>query len=133
MREMAARLLGPRAHFVGMVKGAPKIALYRRAALLALPTSQENFGLVFAEALACETPVLLTPGVDIHRELVDAGAAALIERDPVTVAEAVDGLLLDCDRRRTMGAAGRRWVYSTLDPAVVSRRWMESYAELSHR
>ena len=60
--------------------------------LLALPTSQENFGIVFAEMLACQTPVLVTEGVDICQELLGSGGALLIRRDPGDIAEKISAL-----------------------------------------
>ncbi|HVT83235.1 MAG TPA: glycosyltransferase, partial [Phycisphaerae bacterium] len=87
MKERAKRAgIAERAHFVGLVRGAAKTALFRRADVLVLPTSQENFGIVFPEALACETPVLTTQGVDIHEELVGSGGAMLIQREAGDIA-----------------------------------------------
>jgi glycosyltransferase involved in cell wall biosynthesis len=123
--------IAERTHFVGVVRGAAKAALYRRAAMLVLPTSQENFGLVFPEALACETPVLLTEGVDIHEELVRAGAGELIRREAGDVAEKMDGLLADPEAARRRGEAGRRWVLETLEPGAIARRWLEVYRSLN--
>lgn len=46
----------------GPVDDAEKWALYRSADLFVLPTYSENFGIVVAEALASEVPVLTTTG-----------------------------------------------------------------------
>jgi glycosyltransferase involved in cell wall biosynthesis len=120
-----------RAHFVGLVRGATKVALLRRADVLAIPTSQENFGIVFPEALACETPVLLTKDVDIHGELLRANAATLIRRDPVDIAEKIAASLGDPAGSRRQGAAGRQWVMKTLAPEKIAERWIAAYEELS--
>ena len=42
------------------MRDAAKWGLYRRAAIFALPTHSENFGVVVAEALAAGTPALTT-------------------------------------------------------------------------
>jgi glycosyltransferase involved in cell wall biosynthesis len=131
LRRQAASLgIASRAHFVGLVNGARKTALYRRADVLAVPTSQENFGMVFPEALACETPVLVTNGVDIHEEILDAGAGLLITRDPGNVARNIHSLLADPQTARQMGIAGRKWVFDNLEPSVIAHRWKETYAGL---
>ncbi|HVX84287.1 MAG TPA: glycosyltransferase [Phycisphaerae bacterium] len=123
--------IGERAHFVGLVRGTAKVALLRRADLLAIPTSQENFGIVFPEALVCETPVLLTKDVDIHEELLAANAATLIRRDPADIAEKIAESLANREGARQRGAAGRRWVLETLAPEKIAQRWVAAYEELS--
>lgn len=60
MLQLAARLGLERASFRPPVHGAEKSALYRSADLFVLPTHAENFGLVIAEALAHEIPVITT-------------------------------------------------------------------------
>ncbi len=125
--------IGSRTHFVGLVRGAAKTALFRRAAMLALPSSQENFGIVFAEALACETTVLVTQGVDIHEELTASGGALLIRREPADIAEKIMALLADPPAARARGEAGRRWVFSALDPKTITGQWIDAYQGLASR
>jgi glycosyltransferase involved in cell wall biosynthesis len=123
--------IGERTHFVGLVRGEQKVALLRRAEMLALPTSQENFGIVFPEALACETPVLLTKDVDIYEAVLKAGAGLLITREAGDVAERIGVLLGDAGAARAKGAAGRRWVLETLEPARIARQWLAAYRGLA--
>jgi glycosyltransferase involved in cell wall biosynthesis len=125
-RAQAAGIAG-RTHFVGLARGAAKTALFRRAEVLALPTSQENFGIVFPEALACETPVLVTEGVDIHTELIESGGALLIRRDAADIAEKISALLADPAAARARGEAGRRWVFKALAGEAITRQWIEAY------
>jgi glycosyltransferase involved in cell wall biosynthesis len=116
-----------RTHFVGLVQGLQKTALLHRADLLALPTSQENFGIVFAEALACQTPVLVTEGVDICQELLSSGGALLIRRDPEDIAGRIAALLTDPTAARAKGQAGRQWVFAHLAPQIIAQQWLEAY------
>ncbi|MFZ4574063.1 MAG: glycosyltransferase, partial [Phycisphaerales bacterium] len=74
--------------FVGQVKGAEKLSLYQAADLFVLPTSQENFGLVLVEALACGTPLVTTKGVDIWRDVEESGAAKIVEHPETELAGA---------------------------------------------
>ncbi|MFQ3678671.1 MAG: glycosyltransferase, partial [Fimbriimonadaceae bacterium] len=78
---LAARL-GVADHVVwtGMVTGDAKVGAYRACEAFVLPSHQENFGIVVAEALACGRPVLLTDKVNIWRE-VTADRAGLVSRD----------------------------------------------------
>jgi glycosyltransferase involved in cell wall biosynthesis len=70
----------PGIHFAGILHGDAKWAALAGAEALILPSHQENFGLVVVEALAVNTPVLLSNKVDIWREIIDA-AAGWVEDD----------------------------------------------------
>lgn len=72
--------LGERIHFPGPLYGADKWNAMRGAEAFVLPSHQENFGVVVAEAMACGTPVLTTNRVNIWRE-VEAAGGGLIEDD----------------------------------------------------
>lgn len=116
MRQLAVdRGISDRVVFTGHVGGSLKVSLYQACEVFALPTSQENFGFVFPESLACSTPVVTTKGVDIWPELEQSGGSLIVDRTPQAFAEAVGGLLLDDRRRRAMGEAGRRWVFERFD------------------
>jgi glycosyltransferase involved in cell wall biosynthesis len=119
LSELAtAEGVAERVQFVGMVRGEEKVALYRSADLFVLPTSQENFGLVLLESLACETPVVTTRGVDIWRELEGAGAT-IVEASAERLAEAIDGLLRDRAALEALGRRGRAWVYERYEPGKL--------------
>jgi glycosyltransferase involved in cell wall biosynthesis len=57
----------------GMLLGAEKWTALRSCEALIMPSHQENFGLVAAEAMACGTPVLLSNQVDIYQLITHAG------------------------------------------------------------
>lgn len=59
----------------GMISGAAKWGMFRSAEAFVLPSHQENFGIAVAEALSCETPVLISDQVNIHGDVseFDAG------------------------------------------------------------
>jgi len=131
MRELADRLgLKDRAHFLGLVTGEAKTALYASADLFVLPTSQENFGFVCPEALACGTPVVTTKGVDIWPELQDSGGAEIAENTPEGVATVVGELLRHPDRLAEMGGRGREWVHSRFSGDRVAREYQALYARI---
>ncbi|MEM9166554.1 MAG: glycosyltransferase [Planctomycetota bacterium] len=121
--------LTDRVRMLGMVKGETKVSLYQAADVFALPTSQENFGFVLPEALACGTAAITTKGVDIWPELEGSGAATIAEQTPEAFAEAIAELLVDEPRRTAMGAKGRDWVLRELDPAAVAKRYDSLYGD----
>lgn len=114
-------------HFLGLVAGAHKRALYRRADLMALPTRGENFGLVLFEALACGTPVITTRGANTWSEISSSGGGRIVEPTPEAFGEAIAELLADPELRTAMGRAGRDWVFRWLDPRAVIGRYQEMY------
>ena len=82
LKEIAAA--GPaaaRIEFVGWQGGPDKVRLVQCARLFALPSSQENFGISVAEALAAGVPVVVTPGVNLAPEIVEAGAGWVAAQD----------------------------------------------------
>lgn len=129
LKRQARRLIAAdRCKFVGMVGGELKRSLYAAADMMAIPTSQENFGLVFTESLACGTPIVCTKGTDIWRELDASGGALVAERSPEAFATAIGGLLaLDPDKLRAMGMAGRAYVRRWLDPDALADRFERAY------
>ncbi len=72
-----------RVHFPGALFGDAKWGAIRGAEAFVLPSHQENFGIVVAEAMACNTPVLTTDKVNLWRE-VAACRGGLIESDTQT-------------------------------------------------
>jgi glycosyltransferase involved in cell wall biosynthesis len=76
----AAQLgLAPRITWTGMVSGAVKWGALRAAEVFVLPSHQENFGIVVAEALAAGTPTLISNKVNIWREIESDGAGIAAE------------------------------------------------------
>lgn len=126
----ASEGIADRVGFVGMVTGDLKHSLYALADVFCAPTSQENFGYVFPECLACGTPLITTRGVDIHPELAASGGAVLTERTPAAFADAAESLIGDPGRRAAMGGAGRAWVLDWLDPARLAGVYESMYAGL---
>jgi glycosyltransferase involved in cell wall biosynthesis len=68
-----------RVTFTGMLKAEMKWGAYDAAEAFVLPSHQENFGIVVAEALASSVPVLTTFNVNIWREIQDASAGFIDE------------------------------------------------------
>lgn len=121
------------ARFVGMVDGTLKLSLLQAAAALVLPTSQENFGFVLLESLACGTPVFTTKGVDLWSELEASGAGTIIEPTGEAIAQALRTQLpelVDTDRRANIAAQARAWVFGLLEPARLVREYEQMYRGL---
>ena len=112
-----------RTRFLGWVDGREKLSLYKTADLLALPTSQENFGRVLIESMLCRTPVVTAREVGLWREIHDSGGGLVAKRTPEAFAEAIAELHGDGPRRRRMGDAGREYVLRWLDDRELIGRY----------
>lgn len=65
--------------WTGMLEGDVKWGAYLAADAFILPSHQENFGIVVAEALSCSTPVLISNKVNIWREIEEDGAGIVAD------------------------------------------------------
>jgi glycosyltransferase involved in cell wall biosynthesis len=107
-RRAAAGRAADRIEFPGWVQGADKRALLSKASLFASPSTQENFGLSLAEAMAAGVPVLVTPGVNLGDAIAAAGAGWVVERERVAITEALARALRDDAGRAAAGLSARR-------------------------
>ena len=96
--------------FTGMVRGWRKVALYRRALFLVLPSRTENFGNVVVESLACGRPVIASRGTP-WRLLEEVGAGYWVPGDPGSLSEAMRAMLrMPGSTLDDMGEKGREVV-----------------------
>jgi len=72
--------------FTGMLHGDTKSGALAAAEALILPSHQENFGVVVAEALSFGTPALLSNQVSVAEDAVSSGAG-FVEPDTLTGTE----------------------------------------------
>jgi glycosyltransferase involved in cell wall biosynthesis len=86
--QSLARQLGvaDRLHWPGMLSGDAKWGAFRAAEFFALPSHQENFGIVVAEAMALGKPVLISNKVNIWREIEVDGAGLVVNDDLEAIA-----------------------------------------------
>ena len=103
------RLLS-RTHFIGMLEGRDDVrAAYDAADVFALASRSDAIALVWVEAAATGTPVIITDrcGSDAPERW---NAGAVVPYDVDACARAITRLLLDADLRREQGANARRMV-----------------------
>lgn len=92
LRECARSLgISDRIHWPGMLKGDAKWGAYFGAEAFILPSHQENFGVVVAEALGCGLPVLTTNKVNIWKAIVQ-DQAGFVRADDL---EGIRGIIND--------------------------------------
>lgn len=117
-----------RVSFPGGVYGAEKSLTYRSSDLLVLPSHSENFGMVVAEALAHECPVIASKGTPWHA-LVSEGCGWWVEHDVDALAAAMDSAMrLPRDALAAMGARGRVWMQRDFSWESVAAKMDSAYA-----
>ena len=83
LQNMAQKLgIAEQITWAGMLQGELKWGAFRAAEAFILPSHQENFGIVVAEALACSLPVLISNKVNIWRE-IEVDRAGLVANDDI--------------------------------------------------
>ena len=109
MKPASALGLDKRIHWPGMLSGEAKWGAFRAADFFVLPSHQENFGIVVAEALALAKPVLITDKVNIWREVEADGGGIVVSDDAEGVANGLKQMLEMSDADRSaMSIAARR-------------------------
>jgi starch synthase len=105
---------------------------YRNCTALVMPALEEGLGLVAAEALLCETPVIAFASGGLP-DLIRQGETGLLvpPEDTPALARAMDDLLARADRGAALGVAGRRAMLATLSPAAVAGRYAEIYRSVT--
>ena len=96
-----------------------------------LPSHQENFGIVVAEALACGVPVLISNKVNIWRE-VCADGAGFVAEDTLAGARSLLArwTALSESDRGSMSARARSCFAARFDIGIVEQRfWMHLRGE----
>ena len=109
--EARARELGVQdaVRFLGRVPDDALGDLYRRASVFAMPSRQEGFGLVYAEAMWHGLPCIGSTADAARDVIVDGETGLLVPYgDPAALAAALSDLLEDPERCAALGAAAAR-------------------------
>ena len=92
-----------RISFPGMLSGDDKWGAYAASEAFILPSHQENFGIVVAEALSCSLPVLISNKVNIWREIDSYGAGFVAaDDDEGTLELLTKWISLNADQKSAM-------------------------------
>jgi glycosyltransferase involved in cell wall biosynthesis len=88
LEGLASRLdIADRIIWTGMLSGAVKWGAFFASEVFVLPSHQENFGIVVAEALACGLPAIISDKINIWRE-IENYQAGIVGSDTVEATRA---------------------------------------------
>ena len=116
----------PRISFIGPKSGTEKASLYNNADIFILPTHNENFGLVVAEALAAGTPVITTTGTPWNG-LEEHECGWYLDPTEEEIFKALKtATSMSSKEHIEMGLRGRQWMSDEFSWDVVSRKFSKA-------
>lgn len=132
--QVEALGLGDRVRFSGVLPHDRVVARYGEATAFVLPCvtasdgDRDGIPNVILEAMAMGVPVVSTRHSGIPEAITDGEHGLLVPTgDADALADAVESLLGDPDRRTAMGEAGRRRAADAFDVEVNVRRLLEEF------
>ena len=150
-QEMSARVSHMQARRDGviwiqeMVDKPTVIQLYSHAAVFCCPSIYEPFGIINLEAMACEVPVVASAVGGIPEVVVDGETGYLVplaqephapfepqdpDRFSRDLAAALNRVLADESRRRTMGQKGRQRAVSHFSWSAIAEQVLALYRDV---
>lgn len=133
LEMLVQELNASRVEFLGPRYGDEKKQQYRDADLFVLPSHSENFGVAVAEALAMETPAVVSRNAP-WSGLLERGAGWWVESGVDSLASCLRTALsctpVDLAEK---GRQGRRWMVEEFSWGSIGERMADTYAWLCGR
>jgi glycosyltransferase involved in cell wall biosynthesis len=110
-----AGLLGvsDRVRFLGYVSEETKVELMRSSWIHVLTSPKEGWGITNLEAAACGTPTIASDAPGLRESVIDGETGILVPHGDVDrLADAIESLLDDRERRASMGRQARAFAES---------------------
>lgn len=118
--------LSGRAHLPGVSNRIPEIL--RAADLFVLPSIREGFGLAAVEAMAAGLPVVASDVNGLQEVIISPEHGLLVpSQNPDQIFMAIDGLLRNPERMRTMGQAAKKRAFREFDIRQMAKKYTDFY------
>ena len=134
LEALAASLgVGDRITWTGMLQGTMKWGAFAASEVFVLPSHQENFGIVVAEAMVCSLPVIISDKVNIWREVANYWAGLVCD-DTVegTKASLMRWQALSQEEREALRARSRRCFDQLFNYEVTAKKALEAVDSVVH-
>ncbi len=99
--------LSEKIEFTGRVDEDSKHKLLSKCLIFVMPSTFESYGIAAAEAMTYGKPVIAS-NIGGLPEVIDGGGILVPPKDPQALADAINRLLGDAEKRRSLGAIARR-------------------------
>jgi glycosyltransferase involved in cell wall biosynthesis len=133
LEALAGRLgIASRITWTGSLAGTRKWGAFSASEVFVLPSHQENFGIVVAEAMACSLPIIVSDKVNIWREIESYGAG-FVGRDTIegTEASLLRWSKLSGDEIAELRIRSKKCFNEMFDFKVTSKKVLENVETLA--
>jgi colanic acid/amylovoran biosynthesis glycosyltransferase len=132
--------LGDRVHLEGRKSEAEIVQFLARSHLFVAPFVETEAGdkdgipTALLEAMSTGLPAIATDAGSISEVIEDGSSGVLVrQRDPIGLANGIEALLVDCDRRRRLGQAGASRVRQHFEIGVCEGIFHERIRQVTSR
>lgn len=110
LKSLASELGLDNVTFTGFLNQSELPRLYGASDVFVLPSENEPWGLIVNEVMCAGLPVVVGAGVGCVPDLVKEGVNGMtcVAGEPISLASALEPLVLDAELRRRMGEESRR-------------------------
>jgi glycosyltransferase involved in cell wall biosynthesis len=132
LKQLASQLgVSDRIAWHGQLKQPQLVRLYQSATAVIVPSTDEGLGLVAAEAMLCETPVIAFRSGGLT-DVVQHGTTGILVTpgDTAELANALDSILASPQHAADLGKAGRLFSLSAFAPESAASRYASIYRQV---
>ncbi len=134
LQDLAARIgVADKITWTGMLQGTMKWGALAASEVFVLPSHQENFGIVVAEAMVCGLPVIISDKVNIWREVANYWAGLVCD-DTVegTTASLMRWQSLTQQERDALRIRSRQCFEELFNYEATARKALEVVDSIAH-
>lgn len=126
IEELAEQLnLTPRVHFLGLQRNVHE--WMSAADLFVLSSAWEGFGLVVAEAMACERVVVATDCGGVKEVLGECGFLVPPKNSDILADALTNALALNINDSYQLGMKAKKHVQEKYSLSIIAKKWLELY------
>ena len=102
--------------------------LYKKMAIVCLPSWREGFPKAVMEASSCGLPVITTNVPGCRDAIIENKTGILIPiKNPVSLASSIEKLILDPKLAKKLGSNGRKYAVEKFDLSIIVPKILKLY------